>query len=319
MFASPLAASGLEGALDARSPFSAASEASARSASGSAAKAAAAAARRRFVFASAVMGDAVRLDMGGRNGVCAFGAEDGQKENSKKENAGSLVAELRDVARALGEETRSRAVEEAARKLSIASARAEARVAALSEANKAKLARRESAHATRAACRALRHRVRQWRATAGTARLARAAARKWRAAARRSMANEAYAERKASAFAAEARLASALGALRDWRSRTAERRGMAELARLAAAGAFRKRATREESLAVFAENQSASSREDVREMGGTDERFATNASRGRLENRLRASIDARSVRARLVRCRVSERAGNARRVDRGGG
>ena len=44
------------------------------------------------------------------------------------------------------------------------------------------------------------------------------------------------------AFAAEARLASALGALRDWRSRTAERRGMAELARLAAAGAFRKRA-----------------------------------------------------------------------------
>ena len=238
MFASPLAASGLEGALDARSPFSAASEASARSASGSAAKAAAAAARRRFVFASAVMGDAARLDIGGRTGVCAFGAEDGQKEDGQK----SLVAELRDVARALGEETRSRAVEEAARKLSIASARAEARVATLSEANKAKLARRESAHATRAACRALRHRVRQWRATAGTARLARAAARKWRAVARRSMANEAYAERKASAFAAEARLASALGALRDWRSRTAERRGMAELALLAAAGAFRKRA-----------------------------------------------------------------------------
>ena len=238
MFASPLAASGLEGALDARSPFSAASEASARSASGSAAKAAAAAARRRFVFASAVMGDAARLDIGGRIGVCGFGAEDGQKEDGQK----SLVAELRDVARALGEETRSRAVEEAARKLSIASARAEARVATLSEANKAKLARRESAHATRAACRALRHRVRQWRATAGTARLARAAARKWRATARRSMANEAYAERKASAFAAEARLASALGALRDWRSRTAERRGMAELARLAAAGAFRKRA-----------------------------------------------------------------------------
>ena len=88
-----------------------------------------------------------------------------------------MVAELLDVARALGEETHSRDVEAAARKLAVASARAEARVKALSEENRAKLARRESAHRLRAACRALRHRLRRWRAVASTARLARAAGR----------------------------------------------------------------------------------------------------------------------------------------------
>ena len=116
-------------------------------------------------------------------------------------------------------------------------ARLEAVALTLSEANKAKLARRESAHATRAACRALRHRVRQWRATAGTARLARAAARKRRAAARRSMARGVRRAQGSRSPPAPG-VGCADGALRDWRSRTAERRGMAELARLAAAGAF---------------------------------------------------------------------------------
>ena len=248
MFASPLS-DGRERAFErARSPLSADSEASARSASGSAAKAAAAAARRRFALAAAVMGDAARFDVDGRR---REDARDGAVRSRETETAdrfgepaplgASLVAELLDVSRALGEETLARAAEEAARKLAVSSARAEARVRALSEEHRAKLARRESAHRLRAACRALRFRVRQWRATASTARLVRAAGRKWRAAARRAKAREAYAERKACARAAEARLGVARAALRAWRWRAAERRGMVELARLRANGARRRR------------------------------------------------------------------------------
>ena len=330
MFASPLA----DG--HAFSPFSGASEASALSASGSAAKAAAAAARRRFAFAAAVMGDAARFERG------SFSAEDrekrarsvsgdqssspespgahlsgdalnGEKPRSPNTTAGSsLVAELLDVARALGEETHARAAEEAARKLAVASARAEARVAALSEANRLKLAKRESAHRLRAACRALRHRLRQWRSHASTTRLVRAAGRKWRAAARRKAETDAFNERRAAAFFAEARLASGLKALRAWRCRTAERRGMATLALLAVTGALMKKT--QSAFDAWRREASVAAREKI--VGTLNskkaERFAKKALRRRLGKLFTvwadSSFEARHVRdtveAKLERTRV---------------
>ena len=299
MFASPLA----DG--HAFSPFSGASEASALSASGSAAKAAAAAARRRFAFAAAVMGDAARFERGSfsaedreKRARCIGGASsslkspganlsgdalNGEKPRSPNTTANSsLVAELLDVARALGEETHARAAEEAARKLAVASARAEARVAALSEANRLKLAKRESAHRLRAACRALRHRLRQWRSHASTTRLVRAAGRKWRAAARRKAETDAFNERRASAFFAEARLASGLKALRAWRCRTAERRGMATLALLAVTGALMKKT--QTAFDAWRREASVAAREKI--VGTLNskkaERFAKKALRRRL-------------------------------------
>jgi hypothetical protein len=330
MFASPLA----DGHV--LSPFSGASEASALSASGSAAKAAAAAARRRFAFAAAVMGDAARFERG------SFSAEDREKrarsvsgdQSSSPESPGahlsgdalngekprppnttansSLVAELLDVARALGEETHARAAEEAARKLAVASARAEARVAALSEANRLKLAKRESAHRLRAACRALRHRLRQWRSHASTTRLVRAAGRKWRAAARRKAETDAFNERRAAAFFAEARLASGLKALRAWRCRTAERRGMATLALLAVTGALMKKT--QSAFDAWRREASVAAREKI--VGTLNskkaERFAKKALRRRLAKTFvtwaDSSFEARHVRdtveARLERTRV---------------
>ena len=299
MFASPLA----DG--HAFSPFSGASEASALSASGSAAKAAAAAARRRFAFAAAVMGDAARFERGSfsaedreKRARCIGGASsslkspganlsgdalNGEKPRSPNTTASSsLVAELLDVARALGEETHARAAEEAARKLAVASARAEARVAALSEANRLKLAKRESAHRLRAACRALRHRLRQWRSHASTTRLVRAAGRKWRAAARRKAETDAFHERRAAAFFAEARLASGLKALRAWRCRTAERRGMATLALLAVTGALMKKT--QTAFDAWRREASVAAREKI--VGTLNskkaERFAKKALRRRL-------------------------------------
>jgi uncharacterized membrane protein YgcG len=306
MFASPLA----DG--HAFSPFSGASEASALSASGSAAKAAAAAARRRFAFAAAVMGDAARFERG------SFSAEDREALNGEKPRSpnttasSSLVAELLDVARALGEETHARAAEEAARKLAVASARAEARVAALSEANRLKLAKRESAHRLRAACRALRHRLRQWRSHASTTRLVRAAGRKWRAAARRKAETDAFNERRASAFFAEARLASGLKALRAWRCRTAERRGMATLALLAVTGALMKKT--QTAFDAWRREASVAAREKI--VGTLNskkaERFAKKALRRRLAKTFvtwaDSSFEARHVRdtveAKLERTRV---------------
>jgi hypothetical protein len=330
MFASPLA----DG--HAFSPFSGASEASALSASGSAAKAAAAAARRRFAFAAAVMGDAARFERG------SFSAEDREKrarsvsgdQSSSPESPGahlsgdalngekprspnttassSLVAELLDVARALGEETHARAAEEAARKLAVASARAEARVAALSEANRLKLAKRESAHRLRAACRALRHRLRQWRSHASTTRLVRAAGRKWRAAARRKAETDAFHERRAAAFFAEARLASGLKALRAWRCRTAERRGMATLALLAVTGALMKRT--QSAFDAWRREASVAAREKIvgTLLAKKAERFAKKALRRRLAKLFAvwadSSFEARHVRdtveAKLERTRV---------------
>ena len=330
MFASPLA----DG--HAFSPFSGASEASALSASGSAAKAAAAAARRRFAFAAAVMGDAARFERG------SFSAEDrekrarsvsgdqssslkspgahlsgdaliGEKPRSRNTTASSsVVAELLDVARALGEETHARAAEEAARKLAVASARAEARVAALSEANRLKLAKRESAHRLRAACRALRHRLRQWRSHASTTRLVRAAGRKWRAAARRKAEADAFNERRAAAFFAEARLASGLKALRAWRCRTAERRGMATLALLAVTGALMKKT--QSAFDAWRREASVAAREKI--VGTLNskkaERFAKKALRRRLAKLFAvwadSSFEARHVRdtveAKVERTRV---------------
>jgi hypothetical protein len=330
MFASPLA----DG--HAFSPFSGASEASALSASGSAAKAAAAAARRRFAFAAAVMGDAARFERG------SFSAEDREKrarsvsgdQSSSPESPGahlsgdalngekprspnttassSLVAELLDVARALGEETHARAAEEAARKLAVASARAEARIAALSEANRLKLAKRESAHRLRAACRALRHRLRQWRSHASTTRLVRAAGRKWRAAARRKAETDAFHERRAAAFFAEARLASGLKALRAWRCRTAERRGMATLALLAVTGALMKRT--QSAFDAWRREASVAAREKIvgTLLAKKAERFAKKALRRRLAKLFAvwadSSFEARHVRdtveAKLERTRV---------------
>ena len=330
MFASPLA----DG--HAFSPFSGASEASALSASGSAAKAAAAAARRRFAFAAAVMGDAARFERG------SFSAEEREKrarsvsgdQSSSPESPGahlsgdalngekprspnttarsSLVAELLDVARALGEETHARAAEEAARKLAVASARAEARVAALSEANRLKLAKRESAHRLRAACRALRHRLRQWRSHASTTRLVRAAGRKWRAAARRRAETDAFHERRAAAFFAEARLASGLKALRAWRCRTAERRGMATLALLAVTGALMKRT--QSAFDAWRREASVAAREKIvgTLLAKKAERFAKKALRRRLAKLFAvwadSSFEARHVRdtveAKLERTRV---------------
>jgi hypothetical protein len=306
MFASPLA----DG--HAFSPFSGASEASALSASGSAAKAAAAAARRRFAFAAAVMGDAARFERG------SFSAEDREALNGEKPRSpnttasSSLVAELLDVARALGEETHARAAEEAARKLAVASARAEARVAALSEANRLKLAKRESAHRLRAACRALRHRLRQWRSHASTTRLVRAAGRKWRAAARRKAETDAFHERRAAAFFAEARLASGLKALRAWRCRTAERRGMATLALLAVTGALMKRT--QSAFDAWRREASVAAREKIvgTLLAKKAERFAKKALRRRLAKLFAvwadSSFEARHVRdtveAKLERTRV---------------
>ena len=330
MFASPLA----DG--HAFSPFSGASEASALSASGSAAKAAAAAARRRFAFAAAVMGDAARFERG------SFSAEDREKrarsvsgdQSSSPESPGahlsgdalngekprspnttassSLVAELLDVARALGEETHARAAEEAARKLAVASARAEARVAALSEANRLKLAKRESAHRLRAACRALRHRLRQWRSHASTTRLVRAAGRKWRAAARRKAEADAFNDRRAAAFFAEARLASGLKALRAWRCRTAERRGMATLALLAVTGALMKRT--QSAFDAWRREASVAAREKIvgTLLAKKAERFAKKALRRRLAKLFAvwadSSFEARHVRdtveAKVERTRV---------------
>ena len=317
MFASPLA----DG--HAFSPFSGASEASALSASGSAAKAAAAAARRRFAFAAAVMGDAARFERGSfsaedreKRARCIGGASsslkspganlsgdalNGEKPRSPNTTASnSLVAELLDVARALGEETHARAAEEAARKLAVASARAEARVAALSEANRLKLAKRESAHRLRAACRALRHRLRQWRSHASTTRLVRAAGRKWRAAARRKAETDAFHERRAAAFFAEARLASGLKALRAWRCRTAERRGMATLALLAVTGALMKRT--QSAFDAWRREASVAAREKI--VGTLNskkaERFAKKALRRRLAKTFVVWADS-SFEARHVR------------------
>jgi len=223
-----------------------------------------------------------------------------------------LVAELLDVARALGEETHARAAEEAARKLAVASARADARVAALSEANRLKLAKRESAHRLRAACRALRHRLRQWRSHASTTRLVRAAGRKWRAAARRKAETDAFHERRAAAFFAEARLASGLKALRAWRCRTAERRGMATLALLAVTGALMKRTRC--AFDAWRREASVAAREKI--VGTLNskkaERFAKKALRRRLGKLFTvwadSSFEARHVRdtveAKLERTRV---------------
>jgi hypothetical protein len=306
MFASPLA----DGHV--LSPFSGASEASALSASGSAAKAAAAAARRRFAFAAAVMGDAARFERG------SFSAEDREALNGEKPRSpnttasSSLVAELLDVARALGEETHARAAEEAARKLAVASARAEARVAALSEANRLKLAKRESAHRLRAACRALRHRLRQWRSHASTTRLVRAAGRKWRAAARRKAETDAFNERRAAAFFAEARLASGLKALRAWRCRTAERRGMATLALLAVTGVLMKKT--QTAFDAWRREASVAAREKIvgTLLAKKAERFAKKALRRRLAKLFAvwadSSFEARHVRdtveAKVERTRV---------------
>ena len=322
MFASPLA----DG--HALSPFSGASEASALSASGSAAKAAAAAARRRFAFAAAVMGDAARFERGSsfaedrRTARCIGGAPssleslgahlsgdalNGETPRSTNTPSGSsLVAELLDVARALGEETHARAVEEAARKLAVASARAEARVAALSEANRAKLVKRESAHRLRAACRALRHRLRQWRTHASTSRLVRAAGRKWRAAARRKAETDAFAERRASAFFAEARLASGLKALRAWRCRVAERRGMTELALLAVTGALMKKTRR--AFDAWRREASSGAREKFVSalLAKKAERFARKALRRRLAKTFAVWADT-SFEARQTRARVEAR------------
>ena len=217
-----------------------------------------------------------------------------------------MVAELLDVARALGEETHARAVEEAARKLAVASARAEARVAALSEANRAKLVKRESAHRLRAACRALRHRLRQWRTHASTSRLVRAAGRKWRAAARRKAETDAFAERRASAFFAEARLASGLKALRAWRCRVAERRGMTELALLAVTGALMKKTRR--AFDAWRREASSGAREKFVSalLAKKAERFARKALRRRLAKTFAVWADT-SFEARQTRARVEAR------------
>ena len=240
-------------------------------------------------------------------------ALNGEKPRSPNTTArSSLVSELLDVARALGEETHARAAEEAARKLAVASARAEARVAALSEANRLKLAKRESAHRLRAACRALRHRLRQWRSHASTTRLVRAAGRKWRAAARRRAETDAFHERRAAAFFAETRLASGLKALRAWRCRTAERRGMATLALLAVTGALMKRT--QSAFDAWRREASVAAREKIvgTLLAKKAERFAKKALRRRLAKLFAvwadSSFEARHVRdtveAKLERTRV---------------
>jgi hypothetical protein len=140
----------------------------------------------------------------------------------------------------------------------------------------------------------------------------RAAGRKWRAAARRKAETDAFNERRAAAFFAEARLASGLKALRAWRCRTAERRGMATLALLAVTGALMKKT--QSAFDAWRREASVAAREKI--VGTLNskkaERFAKKALRRRLAKLFAvwadSSFEARHVRdtveAKLERTRV---------------
>jgi hypothetical protein len=140
----------------------------------------------------------------------------------------------------------------------------------------------------------------------------RAAGRKWRAAARRKAETDAFHERRAAAFFAEARLASGLKALRAWRCRTAERRGMATLALLAVTGALMKRT--QSAFDAWRREASVAAREKIvgTLLAKKAERFAKKALRRRLAKLFAvwadSSFEARHVRdtveAKLERTRV---------------
>jgi hypothetical protein len=268
LFASPLYA---------KSPHSPSSALS--SASTSAAKATAFAAQRRCAFANAVMGDAVRFQ--GDDGLVAFAvdafgwrpcsetlkeieegggsdesdtevafvsykastreAQGEQEQRETRASQASLVSELRAVAKALGEEVSAAAAREAARKLQTAAARADAKMASLSEEHRLKHVRRENAFARRATCRLLRHRLRQWRISASKSKLVRAVGKKWRWYAKRNAKRKDFEGRRADAFYSQNLLARAKTFLLNWRSHCAESLGMAQLAELAVIGAARRR------------------------------------------------------------------------------
>lgn len=261
MFASPIYGHG-------KSPHSPASSAL-TSASTSAVKAAAAAAQRRFAFAAAVMGEATRLEAD--DGIVAFdvdecgwrvqqqrfaGIEESDLETDSEGSSveprsvslqpsqaahASLVSDLRAVALALGEEVSAASAREAARKLQIAAARADAKMASLNEEQRVRHVRRANAHTRRALCRLVRHRVRQWRITASKIRVVRATGKKWRSITLRNKNRKHFECRRADAFYGENLLVRANRFLKAWRMHTCERRGMTELAELAVLGARRAR------------------------------------------------------------------------------